>query len=239
MIYIAICDDDKESLRELSIYVKKYINENKEIAEITEYDQSRMLLYDVQEGKHFDLILTDIEMPHYDGMSLVKHIKKYLPEVLIVFITSHVKYAMDAYELSIFRYIHKNMLSERLTYALRDSFSMINMQSDKYYVIATPSRVEKIPYKKIVYIQRDGKNSVIVLLNGKISKVRKSLSQLYSEFESEDFVYIDRGTIVNLAHIMAIRNTMIELKNGICLPASHAKLEETKDKLFTFWGENI
>ena len=99
--------------------------------------------------------------------------------------------------------------------------------------------VIKIPYKKIVYIQRDGKNSVIVLLNGKISKVRKSLSQLYSEFESEDFVYIDRGTIVNLAHIMAIRNTMIELKNGICLPASHAKLEETKDKLFTFWGENI
>lgn len=239
MIYIAICDDEKSSLRGLSNYVKNYLNENKEIAEITEYDQSRMLLYDVQEGKHFDLILTDIEMPYYNGMSLASHIKKYLTEVLIIFVTSHVKYAMEAYELSIFRYIHKEMLRERLSYALRDSLAMIHMQADKYYTIIMPSRVEKIPYKKILYIQREGKNSVIVLLNGTISKVRKSLSQLYTEFESDDFVYIDRGTIVNLIHVMGIRNTMIELKNGVCLSASHAKLEETKEKLIAFWGENI
>ena len=133
----------------------------------------------------------------------------------------------------------QTLLEEKLEHALRDSISMIYLQSNDCYVIKTLSRVEKIPYKKILLIQRDGKNSSIQLLNGTVSKERKSLSRLYSELDSKDFVYIDRGTIVNLAHIVTIKDGIVELKNGIRLPASHAKLEAVKEKLFDFWGEKL
>lgn len=239
MLYVAICDDEIDTLNCLSAQVKEYLKNNKETAEITEYSQSRMLLYDIQEGKYFDLILTDIEMPHIDGMNLAAQIKRILSETLILFITAHVKYAVDAYELSIFRYIPKNLLSERLEHALRDAVSMIHLQSSDYYIINMPSRVEKIPYKKILHIKREGKNSVIELVNGSITRVRKSLLQLYTELDSKDFVYIDRGTIVNLAHIVSIKEGMVELKNNVWLAASHAKVEEIKDRLCVFWGEKI
>lgn len=32
-----------------------------------------------------------------------------------------------------------------------------------------------------------------------MTKVRKSLTQVFKEFRSDDFVYVDRGDIVNLA----------------------------------------
>ena len=85
----------------------------------------------------------------------------------------------------------KILLSSRLPLALRDAFNMIKMQSDKFYTIEMPSRVEKIPYNKILYIQREGKNSVITLLDNSTTKVRKSLSQVFKELKSEDF-YICR-----------------------------------------------
>ncbi len=65
--------------------------------------------------KAFAVIL---EMPHIDGMELAGYIKKYLPEVFIVFITSHTKYAIDAFELSIFRYVPKSTLQMKLDHAV-------------------------------------------------------------------------------------------------------------------------
>ena len=67
MIYIAICDDDKRTVQILEEKVEKFIKENKILAEYTVYTNSMMLQYDIQEGKYFDLILSDIEMPDYNG----------------------------------------------------------------------------------------------------------------------------------------------------------------------------
>lgn len=239
MIYIAICDDNEKSASALKSRVTAYLKKNNVLAELTVYTQSRMLQYDIQEGKYFDLILSDIEMPHIDGMKLAAWLKQYLSEVLIIFITSYLKYAVDAFELSIFRYIPKNAVDDRLPQALRDAIHMINMQANDYYMIQMPSRIEKIPYKKILYIQREGKNSVFYLTDGATSKVRKSLTEVFKELHSEDFIYVDRGDIVNLAHILGIRDGIVELENGIYLPASHAKLEEIKNRLSDFWAAQI
>ena len=120
------------------------------------------------------------------------------------------------------------MITERLKPALQDVLSMIDLQASDFYKIETPSRVEKIPYKNILYIQREGKNAIIVQSDGAISKVRKSLSQVFDELVQEDFIYIERGTIVNLMHVMSVNDRTIKLTNGICLYPSHAKLEEIK-----------
>lgn len=47
-------------------------------------------------------------MPGNSGMNIAAQIKKDLPEALIIFITSHLKYAVESFELSIFRYIPKD-----------------------------------------------------------------------------------------------------------------------------------
>ncbi len=239
MIYIAICEDNEESAKLLKNKVTMLLKEDNVLAEVTVYTQSRLLQYDIQEGRYFDLILSDIEMPDIDGMVLASYIKNYLSEVFIIFITSHLKYAIDSFELSIFRYIPKKSIDSRLPHALKDAVNMINIQADKYYTIQMPTRIEKIPYQKILYIQREGKNSVITLTDNSVTKVRKSLAQLFKEFKSEDFIYVDRGDIVNLAHIMGVKDGIVELKNGIRLPASHAKLEQIKTKLSEFWGEQL
>jgi DNA-binding LytR/AlgR family response regulator len=230
MIYIAICDDEEKSVAELEKRVNLLLKENKILATISVYSQSKLLQYDIEEGKYFDLVLSDIEMPNMDGMKLAEYIKQYLPEALVIFITSHTKYAVDAYELSIFRYVPKSSIDLRLNHAVLDAVKLINSKSNRVYHINMPSRVEKIPYQKILYIEREGKNSIITMTDGSKTSVRKSLANVFKELDSEDFAYIDRGNIVNIQYIMKIKDESVELENGIRLLASHAKIEQIKKR---------
>ena len=75
----------------------------------------------------------------------------------IIFITSHVEYAIDAFELSIFRYVPKNDIARRLPGAICDAIRLIELEEGQFYTIQTNSRLEKIPYKEILFLSRDGK----------------------------------------------------------------------------------
>lgn len=239
MIYMAICDDDERAIKELKKRVLLILKENNIVADISVYAKSELLQYDVEEGKYFDLILSDIEMPHVDGMKLARYIKKCLPEVLIIFITSHTKYAVDAYELSIFRYVPKSSIDLKMKHAIVDALKIIQGRSKRVYYINLPTRMEKIPYSKILCIEREGKNSIITMIDGSKTSVRKSLTKVMDELDSEDFVYVDRGNIANIQYIMKIKNESVELENGIRLLASHAKIQQIKRKISEFWGERM
>ena len=171
-------------------------------------------------------------------MEIPQQIKGYLPNVRIIFVTSHTEYAIDAFELSIFRYVPKNYLETKLTAAVIDAAKLIELEAGQEYTIQTANRMEKIPYKDIYYIRRDGKNSSIVSVTG-TSKVRKSLQQVYEELAAPEFIYIDRGYIVNMIHIMKISGGVAVLKNGEALPVSRSHLQGVKDQINRFWGEHI
>ena len=239
VIKIAICDDEEKAVALHERIVKSCLQSQGIGYEITTYTQSRNLLYDItDDGFFYDLILLDIEMPGISGMEIPQQLKGFLPNVRIIFVTSHTEYAIDAFELSIFRYVPKNNLEVKLAAAVTDAAKLIELEAGQEYTIQTASRMEKIPYKDIFYIQRDGKNASIISSVG-IAKVRKSLQQVFDELNTPEFIFIDRGCIVNIIQIMKISDGMVVLKNGEQLPISRSHLQEVKQKINQFWGAHI
>ena len=103
MLRIAICDDDSATVQSNRSIAEDCLKQCGSAGEIAAYTHSDNLLYDITEdGFFFDLILLDIEMPGSTGMELAGKIRPFLPNVKIIFITFHVEYAIDAFELSIF-----------------------------------------------------------------------------------------------------------------------------------------
>ncbi|MBB5263474.1 DNA-binding LytR/AlgR family response regulator [Catenibacillus scindens] len=239
MIKIAICDDEEKAVDLHEQIVRACLQAEGIGCEIMTYTRSQNLLYDItDDGFFYDLILLDIEMPEISGMEIPQQIKGFLPNVRIIFVTSHREYAIDAFELSIFRYVPKNNLETKLVAAVIDAAKLIELEAGQEYTIRTANRMEKIPYKDIFYIQRDGKNASIVSGIG-TSKVRKSLQQVFDELNTPEFIFIDRGYIVNIIQIMKISDGMAVLKNGEQLPISRSHLQEVKQKINQFWGAHI
>lgn len=239
MLHIAICDDEITAVEAHREMAESCLRQCDSAGEIKIYTASDNLLCDITEDAfYFDLILLDIEMPGYTGMEIAEKIRPCLPNVKIIFITSHIEYAIDAYELSVFRYVPKDDIERRLPAAIRDAVRLLELENGKTYTIRTNSRLEKIPYREILYIERDGKNAAITTETG-VSKVRRSLQQVYEELDAEEFLYIDRGCIVNMIHILQIKNGMAVLKGGRSLPVSRSHLQSVKEQIAEYWGTHI
>ncbi len=239
VLRIAVCDDEKETANRHARMAEACLRECKSVGEVSTYTRSENLLYDITEdGMHYDLLLLDIEMPGINGMELAEKVRLFLPRVKMIFITSHIEYAVDAFELNIFRYVPKGELTKRLPAAIKDAVELLGLEEGSFYTIQTNSRLERIPCREICYIERDGKNARIVTFRG-ASRVRKSLQQVFEELAAEEFLYIDRGCIVNLIHILQIKDGMAVLENEITLPISRSHLKQVKERINTYWGMHI
>lgn len=245
MIQIGICDDDNILLEKIKEHVENYLSKNQIFASVHSFDKGQNLLYEIEDSAGFDLLLLDIEMPGISGMELAAQVKRLLPDVLILFITSHMQYALDAYELSIFRYIPKNDLEGRLEHALLDAARLIELQMRESYILQSQGRMERIPFKNLLYITHEGKNALLVTNiseptgENKSCKVRKTLQQVFAELGGKEFIFIDRGCIVNLSQIMSIREDFCILKDGTRLPVSQSRMQDLKNNLMLFWKQQL
>lgn len=239
MIHVAICDDEQQVLRMVRAETERFFRTCCVDCEIQTYLNSDNLRYDLQDDIHYDLFLLDIEMPSVSGMDLAKEIKELLPAAKMIFITSHLEYAITAYEYAIFRYIPKDAIHTKLPNALNDFYKLYDLERSEHYTIAVKNHVEQIPYRDILYIMKEGKYSVFHLKDGKSASVRKSLAQVSSEIGQTYFYFADRGCILNLANVTGIKDEEVMMADGQSVSVSKGNLTELKSVVLKFWEKQI
>lgn len=166
MLRIAICDDEAAMIETVRAITAHFLRTQGVDGEIQCYSRSDTLRDDLDDGSFYDLFLLDIEMPKVDGMTLAEKIHAELPAATMIFITSHLEYAISAYEFAIFRYIPKTQLAEKLPQALADFYKLYALERGDFYTIAVKNHVEKLAHRDILYVLKDGKYAVFYLRGG-------------------------------------------------------------------------
>jgi DNA-binding LytR/AlgR family response regulator len=116
MIKIAICDDDKNILD----ITYNILFEGFSDCVIKKYTDSKQLLDKVMKYDFFDIYILDIEMPEVSGVEVIKAIRKYQHNAVVMFLTGYAEYAVEAYEFGLFRYILKKSINEKLVKNVRE-----------------------------------------------------------------------------------------------------------------------
>ena len=239
MLNIAICDDDALILSKVEELVGVFFRTHCIEMKMQSYQLSENLTYDLQDGLYYDLFLLDIEMPGIDGRELAKSIHNNMPAAKVIFITSHLEYAVEAYEFSIFRYIPKMAIEEKLFAALNDFYKLYRLERNEFYTIQVKNYVEQLSYRDILYILKEGKYAVFHLANGRTNSVRKTLAQVFKEINKDYFYFADRGCIVNLANVLGMNENGILFSDNQRLAISKASISDFKTILLRFWGKQI
>lgn len=235
MVKISIINEQNEFLSAVSRYIKKYYAKKGAVCNLRIYDSASAALFDL-EDQNFDIYILDADMAGFHGIRLAEKIRERYREAYIIFVSAHVKYALEAFDVQAYRYIMKDQIYNKLENTLNSIEAKLELEDMDYYIVNTKSRYEKIWYKDIIYIYKDGKNSVIVMKD-ECTFTRNPIQNVYHELNQEQFIFIDRGCIVNILHIRKIDANEVYLRNNVKLAISRAHMNNLRETVYKYWKE--
>lgn len=240
MYKVAICDDDPDVLKRLSIMIQKYIAEHDLAMEYTTYLNPKMLIADMEENWHYDFIYIDVEMPQLNGIDAIRKIKKLQPSCLIIILYSYTEYGVEAVNLEVFRYLVKGRTEDLFDLSMDAALKRVAVYDEYSYCILTPRKYIKIALKDILYCYKNTKMCVLVT-EKEHYRERKTLQQLLTDLNKiqESFVMIERGFVVNIRYINRIDKNELVLDNQERLPIGSTYLNHVKQQLDTYWRKRL
>lgn len=190
-----------------------------------------------------DLAFLDIEMGQVSGFALARHIQQAYPQVMIVFLTGHVEFALDGYEFKPLDFLTKPVNPLRLEQALRRARAQLEAAGESREPavrigLPVDGGLEIIDVGSLLYIEKEGRRVFLVCKNGERYRSYDTLQKLLGIFEPYGFFRCHQSFLVKLSaiksiHLDASKNTYnIQLADTPAnIPLSRNKYNELKELL--------
>lgn len=157
-----------------------------------------------------DLAFLDIELPDMSGIALAENLREIKPDLVIIFITAHQEYALEAFKLYAFDYITKPIDHERVKTTFHRVQQMLRMPEIGDLTSDSTSRISInlsdgwafVQLDEICYIEKDGRYTFIHCVNGKF-KTRQTLHELEQNLGTR-FYRSHKSYIINVNRIERI-----------------------------------
>ncbi len=220
----AIIADDEATLR---VYLKEKLNAAwPELAVIGEAGDGEAALKLIEEQRP-DVAFLDIRMP---GMSGVEVARRTAGICVVVFITAHNKYAVEAFESEALDYVLKPVTEDRLKKTVKRLKERLTSPPPAPEVAAVIEKVasalEKAP-RHLQWIKAQNKDGVRLIPVGDVyffratdkytvvrtkdgeHLIRKTIKELENELDREQFWRVHRAAIVNARAIHVVAHSSL------------------------------
>jgi DNA-binding LytR/AlgR family response regulator len=208
MINCIALDDEPIALEIIKVYCEKTPSLNL-VKVFTQASKAKKYLrkYPV------DLLFLDIQMPDVNGVDFYKSIVR---KPLVIFTTAHLKYAVEAFEVSAIDYLIKPINLERFTEACTKALNTLNTKRNHHshegvlYIRSNYSLI-KILFDNIIYIETQGDYILIHQEDSEPIQTLMSLSLIEDKLPDNDFIRVHRSYIVAFKKIKSIRRYIISI----------------------------
>jgi DNA-binding LytR/AlgR family response regulator len=238
MIRIAICDDEKKILDEVSGYIKNYAEKKSKEIEVFRFDSAASLIGALEDGKSFDIFVLDVYIGDERGTVLARDIRKLGIESSIIFATTSVEHAPESYETGTLRYLIKPINPVKFYEALDVALAAAEKIGQRLVKLKTENGVESINVTHILYSEAHAHYQYVTLDVEEKLRVRMTVSELYTLLApSGGFIRVGSAYIINLRNVKNVSTSEVHLYNNITVPIPRGKHSEIKKAFWDFQCE--
>lgn len=232
-IQIAIVEDEPRFAKQLQSYIRRYERESGRQIHITTFVDGEDIT-DHYCGA-YDIILMDIQMQFMDGMTAAEKIRELDQDVVIMFITNMIQYAIRGYEVDAMDYVVKPVeyfaFSQKLDKAVKRLKKSVSMSIS----VPTEAGLQKLAVSDIYYIESQGHYARYRTARGEFLS-RASLKELEGEMNKFGFFRCQKGFLVNMKHVDSISEGDCMIC-GERIPISRSKKNEFMGLLLQYMNE--
>lgn len=160
------------------------------------------------------IVLLDVQMPGMSGLELARHMSARVHaepdrlQPLVIFVTAHDEFAVEAFEVNAVDYLLKPVRAQRLLAALRraltirpaehwqaiDQLARATLTRRRHLSVHERGRVILVPIEEVIYLKAELKYITVRTVEREFL-IEESLTALEEEF-GERFVRIHRNALV-------------------------------------------
>lgn len=231
---ILIIDDEAVFADELRQFVNKICADDRITSEIKVTDDPEFLLMN---GKGFDVVLLDIEMPKHSGLELAEKLNEQKGDrekPYIIFVTNRDGLVFEALRQQPYSFIRKSH-PEELEPCLKRLVKLCG--KNDHYSIKTGRDIVRLPLNDIYYLEKQ-KNYVYFHTARGCFPERTSLDNK-SDLLAKGFLRTHIGYMVNIRHIEKLSSAEICLSDGTSVPLSKKYHDEVRKRFFEWMVNEV
>ena len=232
MYKIAICEDDKNYIEVLKKYILKTNVVDVNLLQFYEFSCGEHLFF--HSDMDFDLIIMDIQMGEMDGYKTAMELRKIDNNFLLVFCSGVIMPVPKFFKANAFRYLDKHDSEEDM---LREMTAIIKQMVDRkdspFLMCKYSSGKDQIRIypESVLYIAIRG-GGCRAYAYGKLKqmyptdtlRIKMDINSVAEIFtEKWGFVRLHNSYIVNMAYIVKMSATEVELVDGTRLSVARSK----------------
>jgi len=168
-------------------------------------------------------------MPGMTGIELLRKVRS--KDICAIFITSHMEYAVDGFQLEAFDYIIKPYREDRITKCIQKISHFMEMKlkaslfdqtlSDDNIQVKWGKEIIYLKIYEIIYLEalKDYTRVITINKDRKIFTVHSNIGQLLTKEEKlKNFIRIHQSFAVNKGYIRSVSAGNLILSNDLKLP---------------------
>ena len=223
MISVAICDDNRTFCKQMNDRLAAMAEKRRIGCSFELFYDGEDLLDSVLKGVRFDIIFLDIEMTSCDGIKTAEGIREVDKTALIIYVSSHSQYAIEAYKVRPFQFLPKPFKVSQLEKYFASAIDEV-LIDDAYFRYVDRNKNFKLPLKEILYFESKLRN-VEIVLNDEVRSYREKLEHVDKALSGPKlgFWRIHQSLLVNQRHIYQIKYSEVKMSNGTILPIAQSR----------------
>ena len=227
---VAICDDTQADAEKIRFALMDIADE----LETVWFDTGTKLIESIKSGAYYSLIFQDIYLETENGMDIAHAVKELSPDTQIIFVTTSLDYAVDAFRVQAADYLVKPCSETDIVKA----FARVNMRLNKPeaapVVLNVGKEIHVFYSEKVIKLESDRHYTVIHQHNKKNDRIHINFTDAAKLF-GNNFIEVRRGVLVNPEYIERISGTDILLSDGSIYKLPKAK----KDSIIADYTEFV
>jgi DNA-binding LytR/AlgR family response regulator len=231
ILKVGICDDFAAHGALLKQYIEG-CQEGDALQVFAETDPRRFLERVMAERPR--ILFLDIDMDGMDGIELGEKIRAIDADTVLVYVTAHEKYALEAFRVRAFHYLIKPLEREKVSIVLDEALAFIKKSSTAapgmVFTVQRKGETVSLPMAGIACFEKVG-HKIRVRAGNHCEEYYGNFIQLMTQIGNQDFIQCHQGYIVNVGKIRAFRDKTIYLDDGNLVPVSRTYAEKVRDAL--------
>ena len=220
-----ICDDDRLYASQFIEQLKVLESQYDELFNCVYYDHYENFMESLRnkECDKADIYFLDIEFGEVYGMDVAKIITRMNRNACIVYITNYEEYAIKAFVCRPLGFIRKKHDAEDIKVTMDKIISYMN-DKNVLYTFKNNRNTLVLNLSTVLYIEMSN-HDMNIYMTDDCRVVRDKISRVEKELAAKGFVKINRSSLVNMEHIVNIKDDEVIIDNGTKLYITGNKQE--------------